>query len=850
MAKSHPSQALDTIHTSQGDFRLKETVRYANGGSSYFYAYMDMAIIVDDGLCEYGGESDKYEYSQITSKQNEYMSQYDQVYRFMEDDVSSIEHYLCSVDIDTEAAQTKQSADRAEQAEPSLLERDFEEHFAQVYGPESLNCLWREYGITDLNGSTRYLDYLIRTDTGDIAVEENGVTYHHPQAIGPDKYRTQLLKQNSCTAAGIKLFRFSSEDCRFTDRFEDDIRAYFGDTAEHFKRNGLVADRAFQLYDHQAITLEEIDCQRKSGSNSFLIVFPTASGKSKIVEQDLASFAEGRSTFRALILVPNNAIKQDWQSRVAASLSALSDSISIQTYVAIERHYSQYTPNYFDYIVVDEAHHAVAPGLKRAIQYFEPEFLIGLTATDQRPDKRKLETVFGTYRVGLSLKEAMEKGIIARANAYRIETNVDLSRVRINGKEYVNADLEKTIRVTSRNQLIADVLKEYFCDGDIGKRQGVVFCVNEQHVREMERVLTNAGIKAKAYTSKSKDPQKIMRDFRNGEYRFLCACQMISEGWDYPELGILVMARPTLSKVLYLQQLGRGLRRTPTKGNVFVIDVVDEYGSAVMPCSLHSIFGNNLYVPFGDILRTDYRPGELIEISGLEEQVLKITEVDIFSFAEKYGDYLSVEQLARQFFVSTDTVSSWVKKGQIAPTVIFAFGSKKVHLFSPADAESIRVGLEIPEHSDLTIRDDFFAFLAERDYSLSYKMPFLLSFLDNIDASGDARIDDVLHDYIAFYANRIEKGLMVDRATCPYNTETLAKPDVIRKNMLTNPFEKFERKRFMYYSKELGVISMNHALHAKLMPEDYDVIKQQMNDDLKNYYENLNKGTIDTLLSK
>lgn len=71
---------------------------------------------------------------------------------------------------------------------------------------------------------------------------------------------------------------------------------------------------------------------------------------------------------------------------------------------------------------------------------------------------------------------------------------------------------------------------------------------------------------------------------------FLCACEMISEGWDYPELGILVMARPTLSKVLYMQQIGRGLRRTNTKTNVFVIDVVDEYGAMAKPCSMHSIF--------------------------------------------------------------------------------------------------------------------------------------------------------------------------------------------------------------------------------------------------------------------
>ena len=107
----------------------------------------------------------------------------------------------------------------------------------------------------------------------------------------------------------------------------------------------------------------------------------------------------------------------------------------------------------------DEAHHAVASVLKRVVQYFNTEFTIGLTATDQRPDKKKLETVFGSYTTSLSLKEAMKKGIVARANVYRIETNIDLSEGRFNGKDYVNADLEKRIRVTSCNDLIVDVLK-------------------------------------------------------------------------------------------------------------------------------------------------------------------------------------------------------------------------------------------------------------------------------------------------------------------------------------------------------------------------------------------------------
>ena len=570
-----------------------------------------------------------------------------------------------------------------------------------------------------------------------------------------------------------------------------------------------------------------------------MIVLPTAAGKSKIVEEDLREFAKNKKGFKGLILVPGINILADWNQRVHNSLPELEDKIDIRTYAYMARHYTELSSDYYNYIVVDEAHHAVAPILKRVIQYYNADFTIGLTATDQRPDKKKLETVFGSYSTSLSLKEAMEKGIVTKANVYRIETNIDLSKVRFNGKDYVNADLEKRIRVTSRNELIVDLLKEYFTFGEASLRQGVIFCVNVSHANEMARLLNKAGIVASSYTGQTKNPTSVMDDFKNKKIRFLCTCNMISEGWDYPELGILVMARPTLSKVLYLQQIGRGLRKTDTKKNVIVIDVVDEYGAMIKACNMHTIFANPYYVPFGDITITNYTPGDMLVVDGIEERIERITEVDINTFEDKYGDYLSQEQLAREYFINTGTVTSWIKKGKIKPSVEYKFGSKSLYLFSPDDVEKYRNELGIKEHNNNTIKQDFFEFLEERDYSLSYKMSFLLAFIKNVNTIGDAKIDDVLNDYIAFYQDRIDRGLQVDRSTCPYNETMLQDRKATCRNMLTNPFEKFERKRFLYYSKDLSIIAMNHALYSKMNKEDWDRVKSQMQEDLQHYYSDM-----------
>ena len=715
----------------------------------------------------------------------------------------------------------------------------FEKSFSNAYGMNALKYISREYGICDESGKNYFLDYFVRTKDEKYAVEENGVTYHHPQIIGEEKYKKQLTKQNTCASWGIKLFRFSTEDCAFENRIEDDIKQYFGSDASKFIDNGLKIDRSVELYEHQSISLQEIQKRRDAGIKAFLIVLPTAAGKSKIVEEDLREFTKNKKNFKGLILVPGINILADWNQRVHNSLPEIENKIDIRTYAYMARHYTELSSDYYNYIVVDEAHHAVAPILKRVIQYYNADFTIGLTATDQRLDKKKLETVFGSYSTSLSLKEAMEKGIVAKANVYRIETNIDLSKVRFNGKDYVNADLEKRIRVTSRNELIVDVLKEYFTSGEASLRQGVIFCVNVSHANEMARLLNKAGIVAASYTGHTKNPASVMDDFKNKKIRFLCTCNMISEGWDYPELGILVMARPTLSKVLYLQQIGRGLRKTDIKKNVIVIDVVDEYGAMIKACNMHTIFANPYYVPFGDITITNYTPGEMLVVDGIEERIERITEVDINTFEDKYGDYLSQEQLAREYFINTGTVTSWIKKGKIKPSVEYKFGSKSLYLFSPDDVEKYRKELGIKEHNNDTIKQDFFEFLEERDYSLSYKMPFLLAFVKNVDSIGDAKIDDVLNDYIAFYQDRIDRGLQVDRSTCPYNETTLKDRKAICRNMLTNPFEKFERKRFLYYSKDLSIIAMNHALYSKMNKEDWDRIKSQMQEDLENYYSDM-----------
>lgn len=336
---AEPTITKDKFIIDHVDFGLREQANYPNGGTSKFYDNGTDMVIIDEDICDCNKGEAVFSYMLITDKQNNYMHQFNRVFRFLGYSQEEVDRYLLNKEISATVDYTVSIGDRGEQADVSPLEFRFEQNFSNVYGMNALKYLSREYGICDEAGKNYFLDYLIRTKNGQYAIEENGVTYHHPQIIGEEKYRNQLHKQNTCMLWGIKLFRFSSEDCAFENRIEDDIKQFLGKDASNFVDDGLKIDRAVELYEHQTISLQEIQKRRSAGVKAFLIVLPTASGKSKIVEEDLRIFANDKPDFHALILVPGINILLDWRERVKKSLPELVDHIEIRTYAYMARHY-------------------------------------------------------------------------------------------------------------------------------------------------------------------------------------------------------------------------------------------------------------------------------------------------------------------------------------------------------------------------------------------------------------------------------------------------------------------------------------------------------------------------------
>lgn len=841
---------MNKFFIDRGFVEIKEIQYYKTREEVYSKIYysekLDVVLILDFNISEIH-ESKTFSYREYTNIQNQLMKKHKYLYRFCAEKIDK--NRLESI-IDRELDIPLESVKNIKRTgiDASYLEHHFETVFFELYGEDSYNLLSKEEQLVGFDGENIFADYVIEKTNEKIVIEENGESYHHPQKTGLDKYIKQLERQNALVYQGYKVFRFSSNEIEFKDRMMEELKIYLGDKNEFIQKRLIMQERKYKLYEHQDASLNLLKKMRENGIRSTVVVLPTGTGKSTIAEEDIKSFFLKHKKAKVLILVPTLALKNQWIDNLKNIFINYSigdnrdDNIYITTYNGIISKKNNFSSEEFNYIVVDEAHHSVAPCMAKVLKYFNPEFLLGMTATPERLDNKKLEEIFSKVETNLTLKEAIEKNICSPIRVFRLKSNIDLSEVRFNGKDYMSGDLEKRIVVSSRNELIAETVNKYFGKDvkGLSEKQGIVFCVNIKHAEMMANLLNEKGISAASLSGKNKKYMEDIEGYLRGDIRFLTSCQLITEGWDAPKTSVIVMARPTTSKVLYHQQLGRGTRKAEGKEALYLIDVVDNYSFNSAPWTANSLFKNPLYSPFGDVL-TGVRTfsGEMIYLDHLLETEVDLEEIDIETFENLYGDYISAEELARELFLSTDTINSWIKKGDINSDYSSKLGRVTYHKFKPERVEEIRVLKGLKKRDESTILDDFWEFIEEGSYSLSYKIIFMLSLLKNLEKDGEADFDKVKEDYIIYYKERLKDGLDVDKKSCPYTLEYLNSDKDMIRNIIVNPFEKFERKRFIYYGKDVKNIGFSFYLWQKMDDDFLNKLKAKMIADLKEYYKDL-----------
>ncbi len=740
----------------------------------------------------------------------------------------------------------------------TLPEELFTTLFTQVFGLEKAQLLVPQLPVEDIYGASRYVDFALRTVQEKVAFEIDGLVWHVPDAEVIGKYEDDLLRQNSLIHQGWRVFRWTDRQIAQEPEQVKEQLALFLERIP-----GLLAFDDFlpkqhgeilELRPHQAEALAALEGLRRDGNTIALVTHAQGAGKTVTAIMDARRLGS-RTLFVAhtkdLVKQAHKKFGELWPEETAGLfLDDVRDTEEhniVGTVQSLSKHLSEFKPDAFAYLIIDEAHHATAESYQQLLRYFHPRFALGLTATPDRADGQSALEVFRNAAHRLSLREAVELGELVPIRCVRVETSIDLTRVRFNQVQYNRRDLEETILVPSRDRLIVDTYRSH-----VPRRKAVVFCVNVRHGDALANHFRSHDIPARSVSGRmpTRERTEYLEQFARGQLRVLCACDLLNEGWDCPDIEVLLMARPTLSKVIYLQQLGRGTRKAPGKESLIVFDFVDNASKYNQSLSLHRILGQRQYRPGGLVLASQHMlQAEQAALARGEvpTQTLPVElwakgyhEIDIFNWQEAVSGMISSSDLEVQLATADGRIRSAIERGIVVPDHTLTLGERTYYYLRNDRMEEIRVQLGLPRVDDTSIRELFLEFVRRMDMASSYKPVMLQSLLAHVDEQGKARLDEVVREFHSFYLKRERDGLIVERPSAKMAKAAALSQEEVRGIMLAMPFEKFERRRYLRYDKaDLAFIRFWPALWRQLQPADHDLLRQSCAEAIATYYDQL-----------
>ncbi len=730
----------------------------------------------------------------------------------------------------------------------------FIELFCDAFGPENGQYMYLQYPAVDIYGGHRTIDFAVSVPDGKIAIEIDGNHWHDPGVVSTNKYHDDLLKQNSLVFDGWKVYRWTSEQLERTpDRVKDELVTFLGQSPLFsYIEDALPSQlgETLELRDHQEEALRNLEAMRAEHKTIALLYHATGTGKTVTAVSDAKRFGE-RTLFlahrRELIDQAMRTFRQIWPEvsvgRFEGGTRETDAYVVCGSVQSVSQNLDSFRPDDFGYLIIDECHHGTADTYRSIMSYFRPKFTLGLTATPERADGEDLLAVFQNVAHKLDLKTAVELGTLVPVRCVRIQTNIDMRDVRINGFKYNSLDLESTIRVPGRNQLIVDTYLEYVKD-----RPTVVFCASVKHAEEIARLFQEAGVAARCVSggTKSSQRQQILRDYEAGKIPVLCACDLLNEGWDSPHTQVLFMARPTMSRTIYMQQLGRGMRQSEGKEFLMVFDFVDNTNLFNTAYSIHRLLSIGEYAPGAlvlapkekmqmdqDLFRQGIRPDAIIDypvhMTGYET-------VDLFNWQEQSKNMLSQMAFTQMVNVQSETVERYIRDGLIVPDMEVPVSShRNFRFFRKETVEKYASQFGWTLITRENIREIFLQMVKDMTMSYSYKPVFLLAFLDNMNGEKEAPLADVARSFAAFYEDRVARGLCAERKPCIFTRGGYTEKEVERL-ILNMPFKRFEEMHIMRHSKVIGIIGMYRTLANRLTDEDIRQVRRDCHAAIDRYF--------------
>lgn len=410
-----------------------------------------------------------------------------------------------------------------------------------------------------------------------------------------------------------------------------------------------------------------------------------------------------------------------------------------------------FAPDYFQYLVIDEFHHAVNEQYQRIVKYFKPQFLLGLTATPERMDGRNIYEICD-YNVPyeISLKDAINKGMLVPFHYYGIYDDTDYSGLHLIRGRYDEKELNETYIGNVHRH---DLIYKYYCK--YGSKKALGFCCSRAHAEEMakefcERGIPSAAVYSNANGTYSEEREKAIEKLKSGEIRVIFSVDIFNEGVDITSVDMVMFLRPTESPIVFLQQLGRGLRRSKGKEYLNVLDFIGNYEKAgrVRFLLTGRTLGKNEYYNPAD--RSAFPDDCLIDFD------MKL--IDLFSEMDK--KHLKVrDQIRNEYYRVKEFL------GRIP---------SRMDLFTYMDDDIYRVAIthskdnpfkryldfrkelgELTEEENLLysgIGREFINLIENTNMSKVYKMPVLMAFYNHGNVRSQVSEEELLDSWKEFFS--------------------------------------------------------------------------------------------------
>jgi superfamily II DNA or RNA helicase/HKD family nuclease len=388
------------------------------------------------------------------------------------------------------------------------------------------------------------------------------------------------------------LWELSVEaDRDFIKRYEEFLESF---KKYNPRQNVIYEDRRYIVQNRmQKRATENLERLRSYGESKALVIAATGTGKTYMSAFDVKNvnpkkllfvvhreeiLKKAKETFE--LLLPNEGLTFGLLTGNHKQKNADYVFTTIQT---ISKCYHEFSPEEFDYLIIDEAHHAASPTYQTILSHFSPKFTLGMTATPERSDSRNIFDIFdNNVALEVRLHEALEDDLVIPFHYFGITDieSVDLSDVDIDDI----AEITKRLKVNERVDFIIDKMDFYGHDGD--KRKGLGFCASIEHAEYMASEFNKRGYKSVIlHGGDSTDKRQLYinkLEDDNDDLEFIFSVDIFNEGVDIPSVNTVLMLRPTNSPIVFIQQLGRGLRKYANKSFLTVLDFIGNHSKTFL----------------------------------------------------------------------------------------------------------------------------------------------------------------------------------------------------------------------------------------------------------------------------